>query len=186
VVELDGVILRPKEKEYFLINKPKGSITTLYDPQGRITVMDFLKRKDLFPVGRLDKDTRGLLIITNDGELANRILHPRYEVERRYIVTVRGRIDKERIDILLQGINLDDGPARFDDIRLVKLESDRSILEVSLHEGRKRLIRRIFCTIGNPVLDLVRVKFGPVELGDLKEGKIRPLTKGEIESLKCL
>ena len=186
MVELDGVILRPKEKEYFLINKPKGSITTLYDPQGRITVMDFLKRKDLFPVGRLDKDTRGLLIITNDGELANRILHPRYEVERRYLVTVKGRIDKEKLSILLQGINLDDGPARFDDIRLVKLESDKSILEVSLHEGRKRLIRRIFCAIGNPVLDLVRVKFGPVELGDLEEGKIRPLTKGEIEGLRCL
>lgn len=171
---------------YFVINKPKGSITTLYDPQGRITVMDFLERKDLFPVGRLDKDTRGLLIITNDGDLANRLLHPRYEVERRYIVTAKGRISEERLNILLREIILEDGPARFDSIRVIRLEKDKSVLEVSLHEGRKRLIRRMFEAIGHPVLDLVRIKFGPIELGDLKEGEVRPLTREEIETLRCL
>lgn len=186
MVELDGAVLRPKKKEYFLINKPKGSITTLYDPQGRITVMDFLRRKDLFPVGRLDKDTRGLLIVTNDGDLANKLLHPRYQVERRYIVTVKGKIDKDEEELLLQGINLEDGPAKFDNIRVISLENSKSILEVSLHEGRKRLIRRIFNSIGHSVLDLIRIKFGPIELGDLKEGKVRPLTREEIKALKCL
>lgn len=186
MIEFDGAIIRPKEKVYLVINKPRGSITTLYDPQKRITVMDFLGRKDLFPVGRLDKDTRGLLIITNDGDLANRLLHPRYGVERRYIVTITGRIKGERLDALLQGITLEDGPARFDNISLIRLEGDRSILEVSLHEGRKRLIRRMFSAIGNPVLDLIRIKFGPIELGDLKEGEVRPLTREEIELLRCL
>ncbi len=168
------------------MNKPKGSITTLYDPQGRITVMDLLNRKDLFHVGRLDKDTRGLLIITNDGDLANRLLHPRYEIERRYRVTIKGRVDNGKIERLLRGVELEDGPARFDDVRIISVEDTRSILEVSLHEGRKRMIRRMFEKIGNPVLDLVRTQFGPIKLGDLKEGEIRPLTKEEIERLRCL
>jgi 23S rRNA pseudouridine2605 synthase len=118
------------------MNKPKGSITTLYDPQGRITVMDLLDRKDLFHVGRLDKDTRGLLIITNDGDLANRLLHPRYKIERRYRVTVKGRVDNGKIERLLRGVELEDGPARFDDVRIIRVEDTRSILDVSLHEGR--------------------------------------------------
>lgn len=186
VVEFDGCILKPIEKEYFIINKPKGSITTTYDPQGRLTIMNILKRKDLFHVGRLDKDTRGLLIVTNDGDLANRLLHPRYKIERKYRVTVRGKLDNNKIEKLLSGIELEDGLARFDSIRVLEVSKEKSILEVSLHEGRKRMIRRMFDRIGNPVLDLLRIQFGPIKLGNLKEGEIRSLTKEEIERLKCL
>lgn len=186
VVEFDGRILKPVKKEYFVINKPKGFITTTFDPQGRITVMDLLKRRDLFHVGRLDKDTRGLLIVTNDGDLANRLLHPRYEIERKYRVTVKGEIDDGKIKRLLKGIELEDGLARFDSIKVVEVSRDRSILEVSLHEGRKRMIRRMFDKIGNPVLDLLRIQFGPIKLGNLKEGEVRPLTEEEIKRLKCL
>jgi len=169
-----------------VLNKPKGSITTMSDPQGRVTIADLLKRRNLFHVGRLDKDTRGLLILTNDGDLANRLLHPRYEIERKYIVTVKGKVDGYKIEKLLRGIDLEDGPARFDKVRVIEIREDKSILEVSLHEGRKRMIRRIFEAIGNPVLDLVRIQFGPISLGNLKEGELRPLTEEELEKLRCL
>lgn len=148
--------------------------------------MDILKRRDLFHVGRLDKDTRGLLIVTNDGDLANRLLHPRYKIERRYRVTIKGEIDKNKVEKLSNGIVLEDGLARFDSIKVIRVSKDRSVLEVTLHEGRKRMIRRMFDKIGNPVLDLLRIQFGPIKLGDLKEGEVRPLTEEEIEGLKCL
>ncbi len=186
LVEFDNTILKPVKKEYFVLNKPKDSITTMSDPQGRITIVDLLKRSDLFHVGRLDKDTRGLLILTNDGDLANRLLHPKYEVERKYVVTVKGEVDSDKIEKLRKGIDLEDGPARFDKIRMIKIKGDKSILEVSLHEGRKRMIRRMFEAIGNPVLDLVRIQFGPICLGNLKEGELRPLTREELEKLRCL
>jgi len=186
VVEFDGSILKPVKKEYFVINKPKGFITTIFDPQGRFTIVDILRRRDLFHVGRLDKDTRGLLIVTNDGDLANRLLHPRYKIERKYRVTVKGEIDDSKIKRLLKGIELEDHLARFDSIEVVEISRDRSILEVSLHEGRKRMIRKMFDKIGNPVLDLIRIQFGPIKLGNLKEGEVRPLTEEEIERLRCL
>ncbi|MCX7796280.1 MAG: pseudouridine synthase [bacterium] len=169
-----------------MLNKPKGSITTTFDPQGRLTIMEILKRRDLFHVGRLDKDTRGLLIVTNDGDLANRLLHPRYEIERKYRVTIKGKIDDNKIERLLKGIELEDGMARFDSVRVLEVSKERSVLEVSLHEGRKRMIRRMFDKIENPVLDLLRIQFGPIKLGNLKEGEVRTLTKEEIERLKCL
>lgn len=168
------------------MNKPKGLITTTFDPQGRVTIIDLLNRKDLFHVGRLDKDTRGLLIVTNDGDLANKLLHPRYKIERRYRVTVDGNINRNKIEVLLKGIELEDGLARFDSIKVIRVSKDKSVLEVTLHEGRKRMIRRMFDKIGNPVLDLLRIQFGPIKLGDLKEGEVRSLTREEIAKLKCL
>jgi len=170
-----------------MINKPKGFISTRYDPQKRTTVMSLLSKKNyLFPVGRLDKDTRGLLLITNDGDLTNKLLHPRFQIERKYIVQVKGKLNKEKINLLLNGIKLEDGIAKMDRVELISVSNERSILEVSLHEGRKRLIRRIFEVLGHPVLDLLRIQFGPIHLGDLKEGELRPLTEEEVHKLKCL
>jgi pseudouridine synthase len=187
VVEVDDKVITPLKKEYYIINKPKGAISTRYDPQKRTTVMSFLGKEEyLFPVGRLDKDTRGLLLITNDGDLTNKLLHPRFLIERRYVVQVKGELNREKIDLLLNGIKLEDGIAKMDKVELISVSNVRSILEVSLHEGRKRLIRRIFKTLGHPVTDLLRIQFGPIHLGNLKEGELRPLTEEEIHKLKCL
>jgi 23S rRNA pseudouridine2605 synthase len=149
--------------------------------------MSLLNRKDyLFPVGRLDKDTRGLLLITNDGNLTNRLLHPSFQIERRYIVQVEGRVNGREIGLLLNGIRLEDGIAIMDRVDVISISDKKSILDISLHEGRKRLIRRMFKALGHQVIDLLRVQFGPLSLGDLKEGEIRPLTEEEVYKLRCL
>ncbi|MGB9681511.1 MAG: pseudouridine synthase [bacterium] len=187
IVEVDNNIVSPVKKEYYMINKPRGFISTRYDPQKRNTVMSLLDRKDyLFPVGRLDKDTRGLILITNDGDLTNRLLHPRFQIERRYIVQVEGRISKEDTSLLLNGITLEDGIARMDRVEVLSVNNEKSVLDISLHEGRKRLIRRMFKALCHPVIDLLRIQFGPISLGDLKEGEIRALTEEEVYSLRCL
>lgn len=191
IVTVDGKVVEPVEKIYIAYNKPSGILTTLRDERGRTTVYDVLpshiQEKRVYPVGRLDRTSRGLLILTNDGELAYRLLHPRYKVDKKYIVTVEGRPSEEKLDRLRKGIFLyPEGKTLPCSIRVLEYNKKFTKLEVILKEGRKRQIRRMFKKIGHRVLDLVRVAVGPITLKGLPEGAFRFLTEEEVSSLKRL
>jgi len=169
---------------YFLLNKPAGVVTTVTDPQGRPTVMDLVPANPrVYPVGRLDRDTEGLLLLTNDGELANRLSHPRYEVEKTYVAQIRGQLKRQAVRALLEGVELEDGPARARSVRELGSSGDRTLLELTIAEGRKREVRRMLAAVGIPLERLARVRLGPLTLGELGPGKFRPLTGAEIRSL---
>lgn len=169
---------------HLLLNKPPGVVTTLSDPQGRPTVMDLVPASPrVYPVGRLDQDTEGLLLLTNDGELANRLAHPRYEIEKTYVAQVRGQLRRRATRSLLDGVDLEDGPARAKSVRELGSAADRTLVELVLTEGRKREVRRMLAAVGIPVERLARVKLGPLPLGDIAPGKHRPLTGAEIRDL---
>jgi 23S rRNA pseudouridine2605 synthase len=185
VVALDGerVNVDP-EKVYVVLNKPRGVITTADDPEGRPTVIDLVNvRQRVFPVGRLDQDTEGLVLLTNDGELANALMHPSYEVERIYVALVPGPVRREVLARIREGIELDDGLARPRSVRQLEQEKSKALLEVVMTEGRKREVRRLLGNAGLTVERLARVSYGGVELGDLRQGKWRFLTQGEIGRL---
>ncbi|HEY8475441.1 MAG TPA: pseudouridine synthase, partial [Chloroflexota bacterium] len=169
---------------YYLVYKPVGYVTTVRDPQGRPTVMDLIPRDvRVYPVGRLDIDSEGLVLLTNDGQLAYRLMHPRYGVEKEYRVLVEGRLSDQALDRLRRGVVLDDGvtsPARVD---VLGRESDRTWLRVVLHEGRKRQVRRMIAAVGGRVERLVRVRLGPLRIGKLRPGQHRPLTPVEVQTL---
>lgn len=170
---------------YLVLNKPRGVVSTMEDPEGRPTLSDFLgRRKDrLFHVGRLDTDTEGLIILTNDGEFAHRLAHPSYEVPKTYLAEVEGVVDNHTLKRLEKGVTLSDGPVRADKVKLVSRTGDRSLIQVSLHEGRNRVVRRMFDTVSHPVRELSRIAIGPVRLGQLKQGEIRDLTREELGAL---
>ncbi len=169
---------------YFLLNKPTGVVTTVTDPQGRPTVMDLVPANPrVYPVGRLDRDTEGLLLLTNDGELANRLAHPRYQVEKTYVAQIRGPLKRHAVRALLEGIELDDGPARARSVRELGASADRTLVELVLTEGRKREVRRMLAAVDVPLERLARVKIGPLALGDIGSGKFRPLTGAEVRAL---
>ncbi|RUM87986.1 MAG: pseudouridine synthase [Thermodesulfatator sp.] len=188
-VEVDGqrVILPPKV--YYLFHKPPGYLTTLSDPHGRPTIAEFLKGlpPGVFPVGRLDRDSEGLLLLTNDGELAQRLLHPRYEIPRIYRVWL---VRPPREDLLQrirrEGLEIEGRKVFPEEIRLIKRNRRECVYEVRLREGRKREVRRIFAAAGSQVKRLLRVAFGPLRLGDLPPGKIRPLRPQELRVLRGL
>jgi len=185
VVEVDGerVQLDP-DRVHLMLNKPQGFVTTVDDPEGRPTVMDLVNLPQrLFPVGRLDRETDGLLLLTNDGELANRLLHPSRGVERVYLALVPGPVRKPVLARLREGVELDDGIARPQRVRVVEEERSKALLEVVMTEGRKREVRRMLGAVGLTVERLVRVAFGGVELGDLRQGKWRFLSQQEIARL---
>lgn len=169
----------------YAFNKPRGVVSTMSDEQGRPCVGDYVEgRKDrLFHVGRLDADTEGLLMLTNDGELANRLGHPSYEVDKTYVATVRGQVPGTALRDLQKGVELDDGPARCDSARFVQRLPDRTMVEIVLHEGRNRIVRRMMESVGYPVQDLVRTRIGPVHLGQQRPGVIRELAGPELRSL---
>ncbi|MGI6128795.1 MAG: pseudouridine synthase [bacterium] len=180
----DQVINLQKQKVYLMLHKPAGYVTTVFDPQGRPTVLDLVSNKErLFPVGRLDLDSEGLLLLTNDGTLANLLTHPRYGVTKTYEVWVQGRPTTDKIRTLTTGVQLEDGPARALRVSLVGGWSKGSRFEVVMVEGRKREVRRLFQVIGAPVKRLIRQKIGPLSLVQLPLGQTRPLTKDEIASL---
>jgi pseudouridine synthase len=164
------------------LNKPAGVITTLHDPQGRPTVRHLVPAvAGLVPVGRLDADSRGLLLLTSDGELAHRVAHPRHGLRKTYRVTPTTALTDDQVRAMIAGVVLDDGPAAAIDVRGVP---GSSVVDVVMAEGRKRVVRRLFSAVGNGVVDLCRVAVGPIELGDLAEGESRALDDEEVVSLR--
>lgn len=167
------------------LHKPAGVVSTMHDPQGRPTLEQFVadRPERLFHVGRLDAETEGLILMTNDGELANRLSHPSHEVPKTYLATVRGRVRPGVGTRLREGIALDDGPVRVDSFRIVDTSAEASIVELVLHEGRNRIVRRTLDAVGHPVTRLVRTRIGPVRLGRLKPGATRVLDRDELGRL---
>jgi len=189
-IHLDGeLVRRPKKFVYYALNKPSNVICTNDDPDGRRRALDYIHENvpGLFPVGRLDLHSEGLLLITNDGELANRLTHPSYEVPKIYRVRVSGTPTREEIAQICRGVHLAEGLAKADEVKLRHVYRDgTAILEVTLREGRNREIRRILARIGHNVLDLVRISIADVKLGKMPTGAYRPLTSQEVKSLKAL
>jgi 23S rRNA pseudouridine2605 synthase len=186
-IKVDGESLSiSKSKTYLAFHKPSGVISTMSDPEGRSNLGDFFKdRKDrLYHVGRLDKDSEGLILLTNDGELAHRATHPSYGLEKRYLVEIEGEFNKQLSDQLLQGVRLEDGLAR-----AVKVIHARAVsrnhhwVEITIHEGRYHIIRRLIESLGLKVLRLIRLDFGPISLGDMKPGRHRVLNSQEMTNL---
>jgi 23S rRNA pseudouridine2605 synthase/16S rRNA pseudouridine516 synthase len=171
-----------------LLNKPRGYLSTVKDPKGRPTVMDLLRnvRGRLYPVGRLDLDAEGLLLLTNDGELANVLTHPKYSIPRTYLVKVAGVPDEKRLARLVRGVMLEDGKAKVSSVQILRHKEKNSWIQVVVTEGRNRLVKRMFSAIGHSVLKLKRVQVGPIQLGDLPFGQFRHLTPDEIEKLRKL
>ncbi len=189
-VAVDGIPVRPGgERAYFAVNKPRGVVSTASDPQGRRTVLDLLpeeitERFRLFPVGRLDMDSTGLILLTNDGFLANRMLHPAYEVPREYLVQVEPAPSARDLASLRKGVSLGgrerSGPAK---VSVRAREAGRGLVKVTIHTGTKRQIRRSFEALGYRVTALNRVRFGTLGLGNLREGEYRELAPAEVKSL---
>lgn len=190
-VRVDGVIIRPEEeKRYVLYHKPAGEVTTVSDEKGRETVMDRFRDFPvrLYPVGRLDYDSEGLLLLTNDGELAQRLTHPSCEVDKVYLARVTGNPSNEAIDRLRRGVYMEGDQRKTypAEVRVVRDESLFSDIVVTIHEGRNRQVRRMFDAVGHKVLLLRRIRFGTVELGSLRRGEWRELTQEEIDALHRL
>jgi 23S rRNA pseudouridine2605 synthase len=183
-VHVDGVKVQLDESRvYFAFNK--RVVTTMNDELGRINIGDYVgdRNERLFHVGRLDADTEGLLILTNDGELAHRLQHPQYGVLKTYLAQIRGPVPRDIGKQLRAGVQLEDGMASVDSFRVVDSQPGKALVEVILHEGRKHIVRRLLDAVGHPVLSLVRVQVGPITLGDTKPGKMRKLNKQEIGKL---
>lgn len=171
----------PSAHAYLVLNKPAGHLVTARDPQGRPTALDLVASGSrLFSVGRLDRDTRGVLLLTDDGGLAHRLAHPRYGVEKEYVATVEGRPSREALQRLRDGVDLEDG--RTQPARVELLAPNR--VRLRIHEGRKRQVRRMLAAVGHPVTDLVRTAFGPLRAEDLPEGRHRELTQEELKELR--
>jgi len=186
-VRVDGleVNLDPNVK-YYALHKPAGIVTTMRDPQGRPDIRAFLPEEGprVFPVGRLDRDTEGLLLLTNDGDLANALTHPRFGVEKEYLAEVDGVPTPKHVGRLRRGVDLEDGHARAKSARVAGRSGDRGAVRLVMTEGRKREVRRLLAAVGLPVMRLVRVRVGAVRLGDLSPGERRELTHDEVVSLR--
>jgi len=187
IVCVDGKQITPEtQKHYILYHKPAGEVTTASDPEGRATVLD--KFKDypvrLYPVGRLDYDTEGLLLLTNDGDLTEKLLHPSREVEKTYLARIAGNLSEDEISRLVEGVEIDGRRTSRAKVRVIRAGADYSDLFVTIHEGRNRQVRKMTEAVGHEVLMLRRVRFGPLTLGDLKRGAWRKLTETEIDNLK--
>lgn len=186
-IKVDGKSINQFEpKVIILLNKPKGYVSTVKDPKGRPTVIDLLKKIKwrVYPVGRLDFDAEGLLFLTNDGELAFKLSHPRFLVPRTYMVKVSGIVEEKELLRLNRGIRLEDGVAKAELCELVKYSDTNSWIKIVVTEGRNRLIKRMFLAIGHPVLKLKRIQFGPIKLGKILPGEFRFLTHEEVKKLK--
>ena len=189
VIRVDGTrVLVDDELVHLALNKPKGMHSTMSDDQGRPCVGDLVEHrvrgnKKLFHVGRLDADTEGLMLLTNDGELAHRLMHPSFEVPKTYLATVQGTVPRGLGKKLREGVELDDGPVRVDDFAVVDAIPGKSLLRVTLHEGRKHIVRRLLAEVGFPVKELVRINIGSLELGEQRSGSLRALTRKEIGEL---
>ena len=187
-VRVEGRVIRPEEiKKYVMYHKPAGEVTTVSDPEGRPCVLDHFRDEPvrLYPVGRLDYDSEGLLLLTNDGALTERLLHPSHQVDKTYLARVTGRVTLETVRNLRMGVMLDDHRTAPAKVRIIKEEAFATVVLVTIHEGRNRQVRRMFEENGHQVLQLRRVKFGPLELGDLPRGQWRDLTGEEVRRLQA-
>lgn len=185
-IRVDGALLpRNEELVVLMINKPTGVVSAMSDDRGRPCLDQFVadRPERLFHVGRLDADTSGLLLLTNDGILAQQLAHPRHEVSKTYRATVPGPVGKGVARRLTQGVELDDGPARADSFRVISSHDDRAIIEITLRQGRNRIVRRMLAAVGHPVIDLVRLSVGPLRLDGLRPGGVRELTQGQVREL---
>jgi 23S rRNA pseudouridine2605 synthase len=186
VIRVDGRRLPPRtDHVYLLVNKPRGIVTSMADERGRPDLTTLLANRPerLFHVGRLDTDTSGLLIVTNDGDLAHRLAHPSFEVTKTYVALVQGDVPDSLGARMREGVVLDDGPAVVDRFRVVDRSRGRSLVELDLHVGRNRIVRRILDHVGHPVEELTRTAFGPLRLGGLAVGATRELSRDEIGAL---
>ncbi|MDR1711629.1 MAG: rRNA pseudouridine synthase [Propionibacteriaceae bacterium] len=187
VVKVDGKRIPPQRAhKYLILNKPRGVVSAMEDATGRSTLADLLgrySRDRVFHVGRLDIDTEGLLLLTNDGDFAQRLTHPSYEVPKTYLAEVSGRVDAGTLNRLRKGVDLEDGMAVADKVRLIQPGEGKSAVEIVLHSGRNRVVRRMFDAVGHPVRRLVRTGVGPLRLAKLKPGELRELTGAELASL---
>ena len=184
-IRVDGErINADPDRVYVLLNKPQGVVTTVDDPEGRPTVMDLVNLPmRLYPVGRLDLDTEGLLLLTNDGDLTHALLHPSRQVPRTYVALVPGPVKRPALQQLRDGVELEDGTARPQSVDVIEEQRGKALLQLVMTEGRKREVRRMLSAVGHPVERLARVAFGGVELGDLRQGKWRFLTQQEVGRL---
>jgi 23S rRNA pseudouridine2605 synthase len=186
VIRVDGVrIAQAAGHVVVALNKPRGVVTSMSDEHNRECVGDLVAQypERLFHVGRLDVDTEGLLLLTNDGELAQRLSHPTYGIEKTYFARVVGKVTKETMRAIKAGIVIEDRAVEVTDCLLVGTTNDNSVVEITIHEGRNRIIRRLFDEVGHPVVDLVRTQVGPVKLGALKSGHLREITNKELGKL---
>jgi 23S rRNA pseudouridine2605 synthase len=192
VIRVDGSRIPPPRRHLYLaLNKPRGVVVTMDDPEGRRTVADLLaegirravRKERLFHVGRLDTDSEGLLILTNDGDFAHKLAHPSFQVPKTYIAEVSGVVSPETLRRLRGGISLDDGPVRPISVKIVSEAGDKTLVKITLQEGRNRIVRRTMEAVGHPVRRLSRIGIGPVRLGNLKVGEYRELTREELGGL---
>ncbi|WHE08076.1 pseudouridine synthase [Thermoanaerobacterium thermosaccharolyticum] len=188
IVEYDGrVVAKVQHNIYIMLNKPTGFITTVKDQFGRPSVLDIIKIKDrIYPVGRLDYNTSGLLLLTNDGDIANKLMHPKHEIDKVYIAKIRGIPDDKDLDRFRNGLLLDNRLTAKAKIEILKKINNDALVKIVIHEGRNRQIRRMCELIGHPVMTLKRIKIGDLELGNLKVGQWRYLTGEEVQYLKNL
>jgi len=185
VITVEGRRVHLEEREHYALNKPTGVVSTAHDPQGRSKVTDLIPSDArLYPVGRLDADTSGLILLTNDGDLANSLTHPSFEVPKTYRARVQGALSPHALGQLRSGLRLEDGPTSRAGAEVVGVSGGETVVEITIHEGRKRQVRRMCEAVGHPVIVLERVRFGPLELGDLKRGAWRALERDEVEALR--
>jgi 23S rRNA pseudouridine2605 synthase len=186
VIRVDGKrIPAPNDHAYVMLNKPRGIVTSMADEQGRPDLASFIKGREdrLFHVGRLDTDTSGLLILTNDGDLAHKLAHPSFEITKTYVALVDGTVPDTLGAQLKAGIELDDGPAKVDRFLVKDRSRGRSLVELQIHMGRNRIVRRLMAAAGHSVIELTRTAFGPLHVGSLSAGKMRDLTRDELGAL---
>jgi 23S rRNA pseudouridine2605 synthase len=185
IITVNGKKIRAAKKVYFLLNKPKGIICTNRDPRGRKKAIDLIHSNErIFCVGRLDADTTGLIILTNDSELSNRLTHPRYGIAKIYLVKIKGEIKPEQIEKLKRGIWLAEGKTSRASVKVLKRRHTESMIEITIRQGLNRQVRRMLARVGLPVKSLTRTKIGKLEIRGLGVGKSRPLTKPEVTYLK--
>jgi 23S rRNA pseudouridine2605 synthase len=187
-VALDGEPLRVTPRKYYALYKPSGYLCTHRDPGGRRRVVDLFPAQGprLFTVGRLDENSEGLLLVTNDGEWAHQLAHPRYRIDRVYLVQVAGQPDRETLASLTQGLYFAEGRFKAESVRIVKTQGKSTLLELRLREGQNREVRRLLARIGHKVMKLRRIAFGPIRLGRMKPGELRPLRPQEVQTLREL
>lgn len=186
LIRVKGKRLPPvSDKAYLLLHKPRGVVSTMSDPEGRPTLQDFVNDRPerLFHVGRLDTDTSGLIILTNDGDLAQRLAHPSYEMEKTYVAHVKGHVWPRIIKQLLDGVVIEDRAVDVRHAKVLDARAEQSIIELVIHEGRNRIVRRLLAEVGHPVRQLARTKIGELTLGNLKPGQVRELTAQEVGML---